>query len=60
MIMDNFNETEQSEILELARVALADADVFDQVAAALDLSDEYLMQLCEKIQEHSSGIEIQY
>ena len=59
MIMDNFNETEQSEILELARVALSDSTTFDMVADALDLSDDYMMKLCEKIQEHSGGLIIE-
>lgn len=47
--MDRFNETEQSEILEIARVALADADTFEDLAFDLDLSDEYLKALQEKI-----------
>lgn len=49
MIMDKFNEAEQIEILEMARVALSDADTFDIIGDHLDLSDDYIKALQEKI-----------
>jgi len=54
--MKKFNKIEQSEILEIARVALADADICEMVAESLDLSDDYIQELLEKIQEHSNGV----
>jgi len=38
-------------ILEITRVALADADIADQVADQLDVSDDYIIYLRETIQE---------
>ena len=36
-------------VLEVARVALADAGIYDEMADQLDLSDEYLKDLQEKL-----------
>jgi hypothetical protein len=47
MIMDKFNATEQSEILEIARLGLA--MVHDEIAEELDLSDDHLKALQNKI-----------
>jgi len=46
-IFDHFTKTEQSEILEIARMGLA--MVFTEIAEELDISDEYLNKLQEKI-----------
>ena len=45
----SFTTEEQITILELARVALTDASIFDAIAIDLDLSDNYLKLLQEKI-----------
>ena len=44
-----FNETETIELFEFARVALADADTFYEIAEKCDLSDEYLRGLRDKL-----------
>ena len=44
------NEKEfQTIVLEIARVALADADLFDQMAEELDLSDEVMLSVRDKV-----------
>jgi hypothetical protein len=50
-----FNDTEMGEIFELARLGLADADNFDQIAEESDLSDEYLQGLRDKVQAWMDG-----
>jgi hypothetical protein len=55
-IMDQFTD-EQSTILELARLALSDADTYDMVAEEMDLSDCYLKGLQEIIESASNGID---
>ena len=60
MIMDKFTETEQVEILELARIALSDAENFDGFAMAMDLSDDYMCKLLKKIEENTKGVELEY
>ena len=58
-IDDNpFTDTEMSEILELARLCLADSSVADSFADAMDLSDEYLTGLRDKIEKVTNGVEI--
>lgn len=51
--MDNitkeYSQTELTEILEIARLALRDADFFDYLVDSCDLSDEYLKNLQEKL-----------
>jgi hypothetical protein len=44
-----FSETEMSELLEIARVALCNADLFDHMADKLDLSDDYMIALRDKV-----------
>jgi len=56
-IMDKFTEEQQSTILELARIALADADTYDRVADEMDLSDCYLKGLQIMIGAVSEGVE---
>jgi len=46
-MMDQFTKTEQTEILEIARMGLA--MVFTEIAEELDLTDDYLTSLREKI-----------
>jgi len=58
-IMDKFTKEQQSVILELARVALADADIYDKVAEELDLSDCYLKGLQIMIEAVSEGIDVE-
>jgi hypothetical protein len=45
-----FSETEMFELLEIARLALRDADFFDMLAEGCDLSDDYLIALRDKLQ----------
>jgi len=52
--MRNFTKEEQVIILELARMTLADN--YEAVAEALDLSDEVLKDLQDKIVEHTGDI----
>ena len=57
-IMDQFNEEERVEILELARVAINTESVRgvrEFVAEQVDLSDEYLDELLEKINNATGG-----
>lgn len=45
-----FDYDDEGTILELARVAITDSEVYDYMAGQLDLSDEYLKKLQEKIE----------
>ena len=47
-----FDQGELITLLEAARVALADADTFDAIAESLDISDEELKSLQEKLNNH--------
>lgn len=47
MIMKDFNQREQVEILEIARLGLA--MVSDEIADELDISDDYLVELRDRI-----------
>ena len=58
--MDKFTKEEQSVILELARISLADNDIYAQVADQLDLEDKYLFELGEKVEAITNGIDIEY
>lgn len=49
MIMDRFTEEERVEILEIARLGLG--MVFNEIADEMDLSDDYLTELREKMYE---------
>jgi len=55
--IENFDDEEQSVILELARTALADATTYDEFAEKLDLSDNYLKPLQEKIEGVTNGVD---
>ena len=51
MVQENpFSKEEELIILELARTALADAEVYDTLAYNIDLSDKVLKKLQEKIE----------
>jgi len=54
--MDTLTNEERVIVLELARIALSDAETYDLVADELDLSDETLKGLQEKIHNHLSYI----
>jgi hypothetical protein len=43
--------------LEAARVAIADADIFDHIAEQLDISDEELIRLREDLQKYLGSCE---
>lgn len=45
-----FSQNEETTILELARVALADAEIYDDIADKLDISDKELKALQKKIE----------
>ena len=51
---DPFTSEEMGTILELARVALGDAEVYDYFAEKLDLSDKEMKSLQKKIEEKTS------
>lgn len=44
-------------IFELARLSLSDANVYEDFAESLDLSDEYLGSLRDKVFDITSGID---
>ena len=50
--MNEFTKEEQIILLEAARIAFADADIFDGIADHLDLSDETMIELREKLQKY--------
>lgn len=45
----NFSASELITLLEAARITLADADLFDGIADSLDISDEELKSLQDKL-----------
>ena len=49
MEMDKLTDSEMIEVLEIAKFALADADIFDEVADMLDISDNSMNLLRDKI-----------
>jgi len=51
-----FTDEEKDVVLELARMALSDAEVYDRFADILDLSDECLKELQDKIESHTNGV----
>ena len=53
-----FNDEEKDIIMELARLALADADTFVKFADALDLSDDVLKDLQDRIEKETNGVDI--
>ena len=53
-----FNDEEKTIVMELARLALADADTYDRVADELDLADDVLKDLQERIEKVTNGVDI--
>lgn len=47
---DPLTTEEETIILELARTSLADGETYDYIAEELDLSDDFLKELQEKIE----------
>ena len=49
-LKDIFNEDDMVVVFEAARVALADAEIFDMIAKELNLSDEGMIKIRDKVQ----------
>ena len=47
--LEDFEESEVTTLFEIARMALADAEIFDHVCDLLDISDESMQALREKL-----------
>ena len=50
-IMGHFNSVEQSEILEFARLAMADEDIASDIGEKMDINSDYIVDLSDKIIE---------
>jgi hypothetical protein len=55
MAQNPFSEEEQGILFEAARIALADAETFDNLAIEMDLSDEMMRQVCDHLQQYQDG-----
>jgi len=55
MAQNPFSEEEQGIILEAARIALNDAETFDNLAVEMDLSDEQMCQVRDHLQQYQDG-----
>jgi len=53
-----FNDTEMVTILELARISLSDSLIADYFTDRLDITDEELKTLSEKVNKATSDFEI--
>lgn len=51
MIMGHFTNEEQVEILEFARIAMADADIALEIGHEMDVSVDHIIYLSDKIIE---------
>ena len=49
--MPNLSDDDMVTVMEIARIALGDADIFDEVADQLDLSDEAMGNLRDRLQK---------
>ena len=47
--MNDFPNNEMVIILKCARIALADGEIFDEIAEEFEISDDYLKEIQEKI-----------
>ena len=45
------NQSDLLVVMEAARIALADADIFDDIASQMDLSDKELKRIQEELQQ---------
>ena len=55
-----FSDIELTVVAEVARIALADEIVFDTIADEMDLADEELLKIREKIESITNGVDIEY
>lgn len=53
-----FNDEDKTIIMELARLALADAGTFDRFAESMDLSEDYLLELRDRVEASTNGVDI--
>lgn len=53
---DLFTEFEMDVIFEIARIALADAQVFDDIADAMDVDDTKMELIQEKLNKHLESV----
>ena len=58
--MEKFTNEEQVIILEIARFALSDGEIFDYVADKLDLSDKEVKALQVKIEGVTNGFGFEF
>lgn len=49
MKLDTFNSSELTAIFEIARIALADLNMFDRLAENMDIDDDELWNIREKL-----------
>ena len=52
-----FDEMEHEVIYYTAAIALADATIFDEIAAAHDINDDCLAELRDKLYKYLQGVE---
>ena len=50
-VCDSFNDSELTDILEAARVALSDAEIFDALCDKTDVADEEMLKLRDKLED---------
>jgi hypothetical protein len=55
-----FSDEELTVVAEVARIALADGIVFDTIVDEMDLADEELLKIRDKIECITSGVDIEY
>jgi hypothetical protein len=55
MAQNPFSEEEQSILFEAAMVALSDAETFDNIAVDMDLSDEEMVRVRDRLQQYQNG-----
>ena len=51
MIMGHFTNEEQVEILEFARIAMADIDITADICKKMDINPNYIIELSDKVIE---------
>jgi hypothetical protein len=51
-IRNMLNTSDVNTLLEAARVALADADIFDQLCDDLDVNDEHMLYIRERLEAY--------
>lgn len=50
-----FTDSERTTLLEAARIALADADVFDYLASEMDIADDELKSLQQRLEVYMTS-----